>query len=183
MHLYVIYSAKAYHLVYYPSSGNYPTSVQFRRNVLIIKSPTIDQSRFITCFAGLEIIFLGDTYESLCWALHLNHFMCYQVSILGPLLFLVYVNDLPKSTSNNTIVTMFADDTKCRRALQHPNDNKILQSDLDKITDWCHVWRMSLNQSKHGVLHFSTSQQPATAEYTLLGKPVKHTCSQKDLGI
>ena len=106
-----------------------------------------------------------------------------QGSILGPLLFLVYVNDLPKSTSNNTIVTMFADDTKCHRALQHPNDNKILQSDLDKITDWCHVWRMSLNQSKCGVLQFSRSQQPTTSEYILLGKPVKHTCSQKDLGI
>ena len=41
---------------------------------------------------------------------------------------------------------MFADDTKCHRALQHPDDNKILQSDLDKITVWCHDWKMSLNQ-------------------------------------
>ena len=40
--------------------------------------------------------------------------------------------------SNNAIVTMFADDTTCHRALQNPDDNKILQSDLDKITDWCH---------------------------------------------
>ena len=34
-------------------------------------------------FAGLEIIFLGDTNESLCWALHLNHFLCYPVSLRG----------------------------------------------------------------------------------------------------
>ena len=40
--------------------------------------------------------------------------------------------------SNNAILTMFADDTTCHRALQNPDDNKILQSDLDKITDWCH---------------------------------------------
>ena len=81
-----------------------------------------------------------------------------QGSILGPLLFLVYVNDLPKSTSNNTIVTMFADDTKCHRALQHPDDNKILQSDLDKIKVWCYDRKMSLNQSKCGVVHFSTTK-------------------------
>ena len=42
---------------------------------------------------------------------------------------------------------MFADDTKCHRALQHPDDNTILQSDLDKITVWRHDWKMSLNQS------------------------------------
>ena len=80
-----------------------------------------------------------------------------QGSILGPLLFLVYVNDLTKSTSSNTIVTMFADDTKCHRALQHPDDNTILQSDLDKITVWRHDWKMSLNQSKCGVVDFSRS--------------------------
>ena len=106
-----------------------------------------------------------------------------QGSNLGPLLFLFYVNDLPKSTSNNTIVTMFADDTKCHCSLQHPDVNKILQSDLDKITVWCHDWKMSLNQSKCGVVHFSRSQQPKPSQYTLLGKPIKPTCSQKDLGI
>ena len=69
---------------------------------------------------------------------------------------------------------MFADNTKCHSALQHPDDNNILQFDLAKITIWRHSWKMSLNQSKGGVLHSSRSQQ---------GKPVKPTCSQKDLGI
>ena len=69
---------------------------------------------------------------------------------------------------------MFADDTKCHSALQHPDDNNILQFDLAKITIWRHSWKMSLSQSKCGVLHSSRSQQ---------GKPVKPTCSQKDLGI
>ena len=78
---------------------------------------------------------------------------------------------------------MFADDTKCHRALQHPDDNKTLQSYLDKITVWFHDWKMSLNQSKCGVVHFSRSQQPKPSQYTLLGKPIKLTCSQKDLGI
>ena len=81
-----------------------------------------------------------------------------QGSILGPLLFLVYVNYLSKSTSNNTFMTLFADNTKCHRALQHPDDNKILQSDLDKITVWCHDWKMSLNQSKCGVFEKPTTK-------------------------
>ncbi len=82
-------------------------------------------------FVGFEIIFLGNTNESLCWVLHLNHFLCYLVSLRSQSLdhFLIYVNNFPKS-----IVTMFTDDTKCHRALQHPND-KILQSDcIEKPT-------------------------------------------------
>ena len=42
--LFMIYSTKAYHLVYYLRSGNYPISVQSQRKFLIVKSPTIDQS-------------------------------------------------------------------------------------------------------------------------------------------
>ncbi|CAB3995444.1 Hypothetical predicted protein [Paramuricea clavata] len=72
-----------------------------------------------------------------------------QGSILGPLLFLIYVNDLPKATSFDTTVTMFADDTKCHRPLRNLQDTKILQQDLDKITNWCHDWRMDLNQTKN----------------------------------
>ena len=42
---------------------------------------------------------------------------------------------------------------------------------------------MSLNQCKCGVVHFSRSQQPKPSQYTLFRKPIKPTCSQKDLGI
>ncbi|CAB3984518.1 Hypothetical predicted protein [Paramuricea clavata] len=90
-----------------------------------------------------------------------------QGSILGPLLFLIYVNDLPKATSFDTTVTMFADDTKCHRPLRNLQDTKILQQDLDKITNWCHDWRMDLNQTKCVVMHFSRILRPTITQYTL----------------
>jgi hypothetical protein len=71
-----------------------------------------------------------------------------QGSILGPLLFLIYVNDLPKSTSHDTTVTMFADDTKCHRHLRNFQDTIILQQDLDSVANWCNDSRMDLNQTK-----------------------------------
>ena len=74
-----------------------------------------------------------------------------QGSILGPLLFLVYVNDIPLITTSSS-VALFADDTKCCRAIRTTEDVKHLQCDLDGINEWCQMWRMNLNQSKCGLL-------------------------------
>ncbi len=106
-----------------------------------------------------------------------------QGSILGPLLFIIYVNDLPKSVSPDTTTAMFADDTKCHRPIKNSEDNKTLQSDLDNITNWCHVWKMDLNQTKCGVLHLTRSREPTITEYTVLDTPVNRSSRQRDLGI
>ena len=78
---------------------------------------------------------------------------------------------------------MFADDTKCHRPLPNLQDTKILQQDLDKITNWCHDGRMDLNQTKCVVMHFSRILRPTITQYTLSGTPVQQSSSQKDLGI
>jgi sarcosine oxidase/L-pipecolate oxidase len=106
-----------------------------------------------------------------------------QGSILGPLLFLIYVNDLPKTTSHDTTVTMFADDTKCHRHLRNLQDTIILQQDLDSVANWCNDWRMDLNQTTCVVMHFSRIAQPMITQYTLSYTPVLQSSSQKDLGI
>ena len=106
-----------------------------------------------------------------------------QGSILGPLLFLIYVNDLPASVSQGTSMGMFADDTKCFRSIQSFQDGETLQSDMNTITRWCHDWRMELNKSKCAVLHITRSREPIITQYSVHNSPVNQTTSQKDLGM
>ncbi|CAB4029136.1 Hypothetical predicted protein [Paramuricea clavata] len=58
-----------------------------------------------------------------------------QGSILGSLLFVIYVNDLPQETSTSSIA-LYADDTKCYRPVRSHKDEQYLQKDLDGINNW-----------------------------------------------
>ena len=106
-----------------------------------------------------------------------------QGSILGPLLFLVYVNDLPDCVSRGSSVAMFADDTKCYRPVKSLHDAELLQSDVRAIEEWCRVWQMDLNQSKCGILRVSRNVQPIQFPYLLHGETIKSVDHQKDLGV
>jgi hypothetical protein len=81
--------------------------------------------------------------------------------ILGPLLFLVYVNDLPEKSTTSS-VALFADDTKCYHAIRTTDDVKALQRDLDGISQWCRTWRMNLNETKCGVLKVTRNLKPCS---------------------
>ena len=79
-----------------------------------------------------------------------------QGSVLGPILFLVYVNDLTNSVLSN--LYMFADDTKLYRAIKAKDDCDILQQDLINITD-CprgRIWLTNFNSHKCKVLSLGT---------------------------
>ena len=115
--------------------------------------------------------------------LRLKFSLTCKLSILGPILFLIYVNDLPDSVSQGTAVSLFADDTKCRRAVRNLQDREILQSDLNNITYWCQDWRMDLNKSKCGILQFTRCLQPTINQYTLVDIPIKPLTCVKDLGV
>ena len=69
-----------------------------------------------------------------------------QGSILGPLLFLIYVNDLPRSISSQ--VFLFADDTKLIRSISTSADHVQLQTDLDNLAKWCDAWQLNFNATK-----------------------------------
>ena len=67
-----------------------------------------------------------------------------QGSILGPLLFLIYVNDLPDGL--NSIAKLFADDTSLFSIVQDPNESaKYLNLDLSVISQWEYQWKMLFN--------------------------------------
>ena len=71
-----------------------------------------------------------------------------QGSVLGPALFLVFINDLPDSIAN--FVKIFADDTKVYSTISTISDSDFnkLQSDLTKSSDWSDIWELRFNVKK-----------------------------------
>ena len=69
-----------------------------------------------------------------------------QGSILGPVLFLLYVNDLPDTVT--ATAKMFADDTKVYRRIQTRSDCQELQNDLNRLAAWSKQWLLNFNATK-----------------------------------
>ena len=78
-----------------------------------------------------------------------------QGSVLGPLLFLLYINDLLENIHSQ--VRLFADDTAVYITINNHSDSDTLQHDLDILQTWERLWDMDFNLSKCQVLHISKS--------------------------
>jgi hypothetical protein len=77
-----------------------------------------------------------------------------QGSVLGPTLFILYINDLPANITNE--VYLFADDTKIFRPISSDNDALSLQQDIDTCLKWSATWLLEFNKDKCKVLDIST---------------------------
>ncbi len=105
-----------------------------------------------------------------------------QGSILGPLLFLIYINDMPLCVKCG--IFLFADDTKCCHRIQSLSDVRSLQSDLDSLSEWSEKWMLPFNVSKCIVLHLRRStSQPSVNTYSLNKVHIPDKPHHRDLGL
>ena len=69
-----------------------------------------------------------------------------QGSILGPILFIIFINDMPKAV--DSMMKLFADDAKIFKAIESMDDISIIQNDINTLLDWSHKWQLPLNIAK-----------------------------------
>jgi len=100
-------------------------------------------------------------------------------SVLGPLLFLIFINDLPLWICNSMIL-MFADGTKISRKVTEMVDGFLLQQDLDCLMEWSKYWRLDFNIDKCKIMRI---QQCCHDEFKLNGNKLQEVTEEKDLGI
>jgi hypothetical protein len=105
-----------------------------------------------------------------------------QGSILGPILFIVYINDLPDILSPETLCAIFADDTKIYRQIQNNDDIAALQTDVNKIAEWGKEWGLNFNTNKTTHLPICPSNS-IDSNYLMENSPIKQELIMNDLGI
>ncbi len=106
-----------------------------------------------------------------------------QGSVLGPMLFVAFINDLPECV--HSMVQMFADDTKLFRIIKNISDSTELQEDLTNLQEWSDKWQLRFNAAKCKVMHIG--RQNEKQQYKMGDKDqevvLTETVVEKDLGV
>ena len=104
-----------------------------------------------------------------------------QGSILGPLLFVLYVNDIPQTLSCSS--EMFADDTLLYNSDSIDIVSAPVQQGLHQMSDWCSSWSLNLNIDKCEFMRITRSRAAATCSYNINSTPLMKVSSHKQLGV
>ena len=105
-----------------------------------------------------------------------------QGSVLGPFLFVIYINDLPSHLNSQAL--MFADDTKVFSQIQSIEDAYKLQEDLNRLEEWSRDWLLVFHPDKCKILTLGRHENIMYAHnFTLFGQELEHIDEEKDLGV
>ena len=105
-----------------------------------------------------------------------------QGSVLGPLLFLLFINDLPDAVSEGSAVRLFADDCALYRDIKSAADVIQLQEDLNNLQKWEADWLMQFHPKKCQVLNITNKRKLITHPYNIHGHTLDVVDSAKYLG-
>jgi len=102
-----------------------------------------------------------------------------QGSVLGPVLFLVYINDIDLGLVSK--LSKFADDSKLCKHISSDKDREALQQDLDRLDQWSQKWQMQFNADKCSIIHLGHKNKEFN--YKLGNKELKKSVKERDLGV
>ena len=104
-----------------------------------------------------------------------------QGSVLGPTLFLIYINDIADEV--NSTMRLFADDSILYQEVKGTEDQEQLQQDLNTVFAWADKWQMSFNASKCQLLTITCKTKPKLHNYTVSNQLIEKTYDRKYLGV
>ncbi|MCP4461111.1 MAG: hypothetical protein GY816_24285, partial [Cytophagales bacterium] len=113
-----------------------------------------------------------------------------QGSILGPILFVLFINDLPTGLDPGTEIALYADDTKIWRSIRNQRDHELLQKDIDYLNSWAEQNKMSFHPKKCKVLSVLSKPSPFLGIlpnigyiYNLGDSMLQFADTERDLGV
>lgn len=105
-----------------------------------------------------------------------------QGSVLGPLLFVIFINDLDDCVKLIIdLIKKFADDTKAGKCIKNQKNTQELQDGLNKLYEWSEKWSMAFNIKKCKVMHFGRNN-PKT-KYFINGEELEEDEYERDIGV
>ena len=120
--------------------------------------------------------FLSARKQRVCVEAELSSWACVksgipQGSVLGPTLFVIFINDMSNIVRSVCVCLLFADDAMIFRSIKTSSDNNILQEDLDAVINWSTRWQLPFNETKFKSLHIGKKNHCQTYKmngYTLV---------------
>ncbi len=106
-----------------------------------------------------------------------------QGTVLGPLMFLIYINDIGDRIDSDTRIRLFADDCVLYRTIHSISDSQQLQQDLYSLINWSHDWQMLFNASKCSVLRVTRKLHPIISQYLIDGVQLGEVSEHPYLGV